>query len=99
MPDTEQPEEQASIVQSQAQSSGSIGPFFVVMSVLMVVAILSCLAGRIYSKRVAEAPLDKVIKNRDCFGWLKGKLSRFWPSSGNVITLAGKKEVTAEGDV
>lgn len=102
LPDTIQPEELEPIVKDQVQSAGSIGPFFVVISVLMVVAILSCVVGRIYSRRAAEAPLDRVVKRRDCFGWLKGKLWRCAIASdgGHVITLAGKGEaVKAEGVV
>ncbi|KAL4559371.1 hypothetical protein LXL04_031509 [Taraxacum kok-saghyz] len=99
VPETQQPQEQESIAQGDTHSSsGPLGPFFAVMSVLMVLAILSCVVGRIYGKRAAEAPLDRVIKSRDCFGWLKGRL---WGCAvgcgggvgGHVITLAGKREV------
>ncbi|KAJ9560167.1 hypothetical protein OSB04_005327 [Centaurea solstitialis] len=98
------PQEQEPMVQDGqvVQSSGSIGPFFAVMSVMMVVAILSCVVGRIYSRRVAEAPLDTVLKRRDCFGWLKGRLWR-WPmlggGGGHVVTLAAKGEGVGERHV
>ncbi|XP_024973411.1 uncharacterized protein LOC112511834 [Cynara cardunculus var. scolymus] len=89
------PQEQEPMVQDgqAVQSSGSIGPFFAVMSVMMVIVILSCVVGRIYSRREAEAPLDTVLKRRDYFGWLKGRLGRWWSAHGgdsHVITLAGK---------
>ncbi|KAI3684971.1 hypothetical protein L6452_34201 [Arctium lappa] len=91
------PQEQEPMVQDgrqAVQSSGSIGPFFAVMLVMMVIVILSCVVGRIYSRQAAEAPLDTVLKRRDYFGWLKGRLWR-WSAGGgdgHVITLAGKGE-------
>ncbi|KAI3807385.1 hypothetical protein L1987_23312 [Smallanthus sonchifolius] len=97
LPETQQPEEQEPMMQGQVQSSGSIGPFFAVISVLMVVVILSCVVGRIYSRRAMEEPLDRVIKRRDCFWWLKGRLWRCVAGGGgHVITLAGKEEAKAE---
>ncbi|XP_060206519.1 uncharacterized protein LOC132634260 [Lycium barbarum] len=60
-------------------SSGSIGPFFAVISVLFVLAILSCIVGRYCIKRKPATPLDS-IKKRDCgFGWLRRKLC--WQST------------------
>lgn len=57
-------------------SSGSIGPFFAVISVLTVLAILSCLVGNYCRNRKPATTLD-VIKQRDFgFGWLRSKL--FW---------------------
>lgn len=56
-----------------SDSSGSLGPFFVVMSVLMVLALVSCVAGRIYSRRQAVTPLDSIIKHRGCLAWMKGR--------------------------
>ncbi|KAF5469231.1 hypothetical protein F2P56_013320 [Juglans regia] len=50
-------------------SSGSLGPFFVVMSVLTVLAIISCLLGKRCTKRAAS-PMES-IGDRDCFGWVK----------------------------
>ncbi|XP_030940931.1 uncharacterized protein LOC126703243 [Quercus robur] len=52
-------------------SSGSIGPFFAVMSVLTVLAILSCLLGRMCTKE-AVTPLES-IKDSGCLGWVKRK--------------------------
>ncbi|KAK1427252.1 hypothetical protein QVD17_15935 [Tagetes erecta] len=103
LPEAQQPEQQEPIVQTQVQSSGSIGPFFVVMSIMMVIVIVSCVVGRIYSRRAMEEPLDRVTKRRDCFGWLKGRLWRYVAGCGggdHVITLAGKQEAKVEeGDV
>ncbi|EEF50671.1 uncharacterized protein LOC8264556 [Ricinus communis] len=67
-------------------SSGSIGPFFGVISVLTVLAILSCILGRVCSRR-AEAAVGGggpvgAIKHRDYFGWMKRK-SR-WCRGGDV---------------
>ncbi|XP_040997216.1 uncharacterized protein LOC121243202 [Juglans microcarpa x Juglans regia] len=52
-------------------SSGSLGPFFVVMSVLTVLAIISCLLGKRCTKRAAS-PMES-IGDRDFFGWVKRK--------------------------
>ncbi|KFK41844.1 hypothetical protein AALP_AA2G178600 [Arabis alpina] len=61
-------------------SSGPIGPFFAVISALVVVAVLSCFLGRICARRrrktVAEGnPLD-MIKSGGLLGWLSRKWSR-----------------------
>ncbi|KAK3040202.1 hypothetical protein RJ639_028914 [Escallonia herrerae] len=55
-------------------SSGSIGPFFAVKSVLTVLAIISCVIGRICRSRTAS-PLESV-KDRGCCGWVKLKFGR-----------------------
>ncbi|KAL5818051.1 hypothetical protein ACOSQ3_026429 [Xanthoceras sorbifolium] len=62
-----------------SSSSGSIGPFFAVISVLTVLAIISCVLGR-YCRRggvgvVAETPLDS-IKGGGCLGWVKRRWRR-----------------------
>ncbi|CAN4086192.1 unnamed protein product [Withania somnifera] len=55
-------------------SSGSTGPFFAVMSVLIVLSIVSCIVGRYCRNQKPATPLD-TIKKRDCvFGWLRSKL-------------------------
>ncbi|KAF8005786.1 hypothetical protein BT93_K0156 [Corymbia citriodora subsp. variegata] len=86
-PGQEQPAGEAAVANPEAvassstsssgwHSSGSIGPFFGVMSVLTVLAVISCVVGRIYSRRVAaNTPLDS-IKQRSCSGWVKRQLSR-----------------------
>lgn len=55
------------------QSSGSIGPFFAVMSVLTLLAVLSCYLGRRWSRRATTTPLESITRdtNRDYFGWVK----------------------------
>lgn len=64
---------------SRSASSGSVGPFFAVMSILTVLAIISCVLGRICSRRrgriIVESPLDS-IKGRGCLGWLKRRCRR-----------------------
>lgn len=57
------------------QSSGSIGPFFAVITVLTVLAVLSCYLGRMWNRR-APTPLES-IKGRGCFGWVKRRCGRF----------------------
>ncbi|XP_054820191.1 uncharacterized protein LOC129319218 [Prosopis cineraria] len=51
------------------KSSGSVGPFLAVISVLTVLAVLSCYLGRKWNPRPLT-PLES-IENRGCFGWLK----------------------------
>ncbi|KAJ0962835.1 hypothetical protein J5N97_027957 [Dioscorea zingiberensis] len=46
--------------------SGSIGPFFVVMSVIVVVLVLSCLLGRLLAARVAGPDV-----RYDCLAWTR----------------------------
>ncbi|CAK7323155.1 unnamed protein product [Dovyalis caffra] len=55
-------------------SSGSIGPFFAVISVLAVLAIFSCILGRICTRNEVTS-LD-TMKHRGCFGWLRWKCRR-----------------------
>ncbi|KAB1212726.1 hypothetical protein CJ030_MR5G009768 [Morella rubra] len=56
------------------QSSGSIGPFFAVISVLTVLAILSCVLGRLCARRARDSvtPLE-IVSDAGCFGWAKRK--------------------------
>ncbi|XVF08842.1 hypothetical protein REPUB_Repub07fG0038500 [Reevesia pubescens] len=74
---------------SSSSTSGSIGPFFVVISVLAFLAILSCILGRICIRRrmaVPVTPLD-TIKHGGCLGWLKRKCRH---------CMAGEVEVGAK---
>ncbi|KAK4257300.1 hypothetical protein QN277_006904 [Acacia crassicarpa] len=53
------------------QSSGSIGPFFAVISVLTILSVLSCYLGRKWNPR-SLTPLESIENDsRSCFGWLK----------------------------
>ncbi|XP_028753734.1 uncharacterized protein LOC114713291 [Neltuma alba] len=53
------------------ESSGSVGPFFAVISVLTILAVLSCYLGRKWNPRPLT-PLESIEnENRSCFGWLK----------------------------
>lgn len=74
-------------------SSGSIGPFFGVISVLTILAIISCVVGRIYSRRVAaNTPLD-TIKQRSCSGWVKRQFGQC--TEGIPVKVAwGRKVMT-----
>ncbi|KAI5441323.1 hypothetical protein KIW84_010692, partial [Lathyrus oleraceus] len=51
------------------QSSGSIGPFFAVIVILTILAVLSCYLSRMCRRRELT-PLES-IKGRGCFGWVK----------------------------
>ncbi|KAE9601883.1 hypothetical protein Lal_00040906 [Lupinus albus] len=53
------------------KSSGSVGPFFAVISVLTVFAVISCyLSRRCRNTSRAPTPLES-ITGRGCFGWVK----------------------------
>lgn len=73
-------------------SSGSIGPFFAVISVLTVFAVLSCVFGRIYSRRQATLVTTcESIKGRSgcsCFGWVKRKF--MWQFMPGDVEVASK---------
>ncbi|TXG51537.1 hypothetical protein EZV62_024061 [Acer yangbiense] len=59
-----------------SSSTGSIGPFFAVISVLTLFAIISCVLGRYCRHRGAvETPLDS-IKGGSCLGWVKRRWRR-----------------------
>ncbi|QCD80759.1 uncharacterized protein LOC114179651 [Vigna unguiculata] len=51
------------------KSSGSVAPFFAVMSVLVILAVLSCYLGRKWNRR-PKTPLES-IRGRGFSGWLK----------------------------
>ncbi|XVF49812.1 hypothetical protein PTKIN_Ptkin04bG0045900 [Pterospermum kingtungense] len=79
----------SSLSSPTSSSSGSIGPFFAVISVLTFLAIVSCVLGRICIRRrmaVPVTPLD-TIKHGGWLGWLKGKCR---------LCMAGEVEVGAK---
>ncbi|KAE8655193.1 hypothetical protein F3Y22_tig00117034pilonHSYRG01179 [Hibiscus syriacus] len=89
---------QAATGSSAPSTSGSIRPFFAVISVLTFLAVLSCIVGRIYSQRRAMAgaavtPLD-TIKHGGCLGLLKLKCRRCM--TGEVVEMGA--EVMSFGD-
>lgn len=89
MPDEQQLQDQTmpnpnQVLQSNSSttwhsSSGSIGPFFTVISVLTVLAIISCVLGRYCSRRTATSPMQS-INRTGCLWWLKGRLG--WCMAG-----------------
>ncbi|KAF3437937.1 hypothetical protein FNV43_RR20693 [Rhamnella rubrinervis] len=90
-------------------SSGSIGPCFAVISVIALLAVLSCVFGRIFSRRRATlvTPLES-IKGRpgcSCFGWVMRKfIRRFVPgdvevASNKVMVLRDEKNDAKARDV
>lgn len=77
----EQPNPQAvSSNNGSHYSSGSIGPFFAVISVLAVLSILACIMGRLCTSGEVS-PLDN-IRYRGCLGLVKRKWR--WCKSGDV---------------
>ncbi|PKA53863.1 hypothetical protein AXF42_Ash011343 [Apostasia shenzhenica] len=48
-------------------SSGSIGPFFAVISVIVVLAALSCVFGRVCASETTESP----DSSYSCLEWMK----------------------------
>ncbi|KDP20062.1 hypothetical protein JCGZ_05831 [Jatropha curcas] len=91
--------EQPASSSSSWHSSGSIGPFFGVISVLAVLAILSCILGRVCSRRAVAPPppqLDNRFKHRGYLGWWMKRKNR-WCRGGDVEVGANNK-VMALGD-
>ena len=85
---------------STTSTSGSIGPFFAVISVLTFLAIASCVVGRICIRRrcqtmtavpVVVTPLD-TIKHGRWLCWLKLKC-RHCITAGDVVEVGGGAKV------
>ncbi|CAE5964077.1 unnamed protein product [Arabidopsis arenosa] len=88
-------------------SSGSIGPFFAVISVLVVLAVLSCFLGRICARRrqrtvlVAEVNPLEMIKSGGLLGWLKRKWRRCLAGdveAGAKVADCASKETPKDDD-
>lgn len=88
-------------------SSGSIGPFFAVISVLVVLAVLSCFLGRICARRrqrtvlVAEVNPLEMIKSGGFLGWLRRKWRRFLAGdveAGAKVADCASKETPKDND-
>ncbi|XP_075106830.1 uncharacterized protein LOC142179845 [Nicotiana tabacum] len=105
-PNEQQPMEQQQLPQQSVpypevvpnsawQSSGSIGPFFAVISVLTVLAILSCIVGRFCMNRKPVTPLDSIKGERDWCGWLRGKL--YWRCMDCGDHCLGNKAIEGKG--
>ncbi|PON92716.1 hypothetical protein TorRG33x02_115760 [Trema orientale] len=81
---------------SASASSGSIGPFFAVISVLTVLAILSCYFGRIYGRRAAVAPLERIEIGGGFFGWVRTKCR--WCTACHDVEVGGNNKVVLGED-
>ncbi|XP_057515005.1 uncharacterized protein LOC130796654 [Actinidia eriantha] len=79
-PNQQQTQDSVPNPDSSWHSSGSIGPFFAVISVLAVLAILSCVLGRIFTAWAATP--SETIKQRGFFGCLKGRWR--WRTGGDA---------------
>ncbi|KAG1342767.1 hypothetical protein COCNU_05G009960 [Cocos nucifera] len=73
------------------RGSGSIGPFFAVMSVILVLTVLSCIFGRTCAARAAEPDASY-----DCMRWRQQRWGRCM-SHRNVVREA-KAAVAAESN-
>ncbi|KAJ4838593.1 hypothetical protein Tsubulata_047109 [Turnera subulata] len=78
---------------SSGSASGSIGPFFAVISVLAVLCVISCILGRMCTRR-ERAGLDHSIKHRGCLGLVKRKCR--WRVAGDV-EVGAKVMALSEG--
>uniref|UniRef100_A0A1J3EHF1 Uncharacterized protein n=1 Tax=Noccaea caerulescens TaxID=107243 RepID=A0A1J3EHF1_NOCCA len=88
-------------------SSGSIGPFFAVISAIVLLAAFSCFLGRICARRrqktvaVAQVnPLD-MINGGGLLGWLRRKWSRCLAGdveAGAKVADCAGKEMPKDGD-
>ncbi|CAO2818417.1 unnamed protein product [Amaranthus hypochondriacus] len=69
-------------------NKGSIGPFFGVISVLAVLAIISCLVGRFWLGK-ENTPLESIKHRGSCCGWIKRR--RFGRSTVDAGGVRGGK--------
>lgn len=76
------------------KSSGSIGPFFAVIIVLTILAVLSCYLTRMCNRR-EPTPLES-IKGRGCFGWVKRRCRRCMSRDVEVGGVGAKVMVCDE---
>ncbi|KAH7851501.1 hypothetical protein Vadar_012554 [Vaccinium darrowii] len=99
MPDQQQfqdsalPNPVAAATSNPWHTSGSIGPFFAVISVLSILAILSCLFARTFVGRDAT-PFES-INHGGCSGWLKARWRR--RIRGDCIGVGAKVTVGENG--
>lgn len=90
--DQQQIQEETATQEELRSSSGSIGPFFGVISVLMILAILSCVLGRILAGQPIGS-LETTIEQRcSWFRWVKRKCS--WRCIGNDVETGSRAVVT-----
>lgn len=87
-----------------SSSAGSIGPFFAVISVLTILAVLSCIFGRMYSRRQATlvTPLESIKGESlgcSCIGWAKRKLMTCRQCTGDVGVAANNDVKVRDVDV
>ncbi|KAG9152443.1 hypothetical protein Leryth_015840 [Lithospermum erythrorhizon] len=80
-------------------SSGSMGPFFAVMSVLMILSVISCIIPRFCKGRKVptssvSSPLNKIM-DRGCLGWIRGKWFRCIDDHNNNAQVLGEEVVNA----
>ncbi|KAF7136308.1 hypothetical protein RHSIM_Rhsim08G0149000 [Rhododendron simsii] len=102
MPDQQQIEEAqlpypvaASANSTPRYTSGSIGPFFAVIFVLAILAILSCVFESIFVGQ--DNTPSESINHGSCFRWLKG---RRWRRhiGGDCVGVGAKVTVGEKGD-
>ncbi|KAF5202760.1 hypothetical protein FRX31_007651 [Thalictrum thalictroides] len=80
-----QPQQVLFAAPAATNSSGSVGPFFIVMAVLGVITVLSCVVGRFVARRTVD-PLD--IRYGDHCWWLRKRLCCCIPD--HKLELGGK---------
>ncbi|WOL02908.1 hypothetical protein Cni_G11627 [Canna indica] len=62
---------QAQATGSAGHRSGSLGPFFVVMSVILILTVFSCIFARVCASQLAGPDASY-----DCVGWTRRRWSR-----------------------
>lgn len=70
-PDQQEQPEEVMYPPPVSASSGSIGPFFAVISVLAIITILSCVLGRFLSRQTEQHRLH--VSYRDRCLWVRRK--------------------------
>lgn len=78
------------------QSSGSIAPFFAVITVLTILAVLSCYLSRMWNRKELT-PLES-IKGRGCFGWVKRRCRRCFACGDVEVGGVGARVMVCNDD-
>ncbi|KAL5723488.1 hypothetical protein ACHQM5_006884 [Ranunculus cassubicifolius] len=93
LPDQQEQPEQVLYPQANPRSSGSVGPFLAVISVLAVITVLSCVLGRFFSRRIGN-PVR--INYRDSCWWVR---RRFCCCVSDELQLGVKPTIGKSNDI
>ncbi|KAG0484216.1 hypothetical protein HPP92_008134 [Vanilla planifolia] len=83
---------QNQIIAHSDHGFGSTGPFFAVMSVLIILAVLSCIFGSLFASGMVDGP----DSSYDCLGCVRRSYQRSRCGVTNFLTAAVKKSVSTQ---